>query len=166
MMPSRFRSVRDISAGAGSRRDGRRTRPAVERSTFVIVELGGDRLALPAEGIERVIRAFGSESEVSYEHQQIPLVDLAGPLGRNRRTTTGADRVLVLSDGTRRWAVVVDAVDEVIEVDTATVVPVPVDHSDAQVPGVHGCFVRKDQLIPVIDALGILSRTAAGCARV
>ncbi|WP_337170892.1 chemotaxis protein CheW [Gemmatimonas aurantiaca] len=166
MNTSRFRSVREIAGDARTRRGGRRARPLVERSTFVIVSLGGDRMALPVEGVERVVRPFSSLPVILYEGRQLPFADLARPLGRTLRLGEGDQRrVLVLTDGERRWAAPVDAVNEVVTVETALVLPVPVEHPDAHVAGVPGCFARQEHTIPVIDALGILSRTAAARAR-
>jgi len=166
MTVSRFRSVRELSSGVSGRRAHRLARPAIERSTFVIVTLGGTPIAIAVECVERVVRPFSSLPVILYESRQLPFADLAGPLGRTLHSAAGEHRrVLVIQDGGRRWAVPVDGVQEVYAVETALVRPMAVDAPHATTDGVQGWFHRQDEVVLVIDAVRLLLRTAAARAR-
>ncbi|HEY0928330.1 MAG TPA: chemotaxis protein CheW [Gemmatimonas sp.] len=171
MSVSRFRSVREIAGtGASSRLARRRARPVVERSTFVIVSLGGERMAIAVESVERVVRPFSSLPVMLYDGRQLPYADLARPLGRTLRFGEGDQRrVLVVRDGARdgerRWAVPVDAVHEVMAVETALVLPLAADAPDVGCEGVQAHFERHGQTVLVLDAVRILTRHFAARAR-
>ncbi|BAH38457.1 MAG TPA: chemotaxis protein CheW [Gemmatimonas aurantiaca] len=167
MSSARFRSVRDIAgSGGASRLARRRARPAVERSTFVVISLGGDRMAIAVESVERVVRPFSSLPVMLYDGRQLPYADLAKPLGRAVRFGEGDQRrVLIVRDGGRRWAVPVDTVHEVHAIETAHVLPMDAEARDASVEGVQAHFERQGHDVLVVDAVRILSRTAAARAR-
>lgn len=149
-MSSPFRSL----AGLASRR---RARPVVERSTFVVIGLGGERLALPVELVERVLRTPAEPREVQVGGQCLPLTDLSAALGLARGPVDQArSRVLILRDRQRCWAVVVDAVFDVCAVETATIRPWSADVSGPHREARIATFERLGQTIVVIDALRLL----------
>jgi chemotaxis signal transduction protein len=167
MSSMRFRSVREIAgSGGASRLARRRARPAVERSTFVVISLGGDRMAIAVESVERVVRPFSSLPVMLYDGRQLPYADLAKPLGRTLLFGEGDQRrVLIVREGERRWAVPVDTVHEVLAIETSLVQPLALDARDVAVEGAQAHFERHGHDVLVVDAVRVLSRTAAARAR-
>lgn len=155
-MTTPFRSL----AGLASRR---RTRPVVERSTFVVVSVGDERLALPVEMVERVLRVppLGEGTTVQVEDDIIAYTTLATVLRVPAETTdTGARRLVLLRERERRLAVSVDAVHEVLAIETASILP----YAQAS-PGVRdsarvATFERGGLTIVVLDARRLLPDAA------
>jgi chemotaxis signal transduction protein len=152
----RFRSI----SGLASRR---RSRPVVERATFVIISLGPTRLAVPVEWVERVLRSAPVPGHpVSYGQRQLPPLDMAAALGvepvGDRLDT---QRVLVMRHGPQadEWrAVVADVVHEVFAVETALLRPHNeyVGASAPDHPAVRGVFVRHECPVWVLDPSRLL----------
>jgi chemotaxis signal transduction protein len=154
-MTSPFRSL----AGRASRR---RARPAVERSTFVVVGLGGARFALPVELVERVARLTPGQRHVAMADQTLALTDVTAMLGITRARQAPAEgRVLVVRDGSRWWAVAVDAVFEVCAVETAVIAPWAAEAPGTRREARVATFERLGQTIVVLDLRRLLPESAS-----
>lgn len=144
----------------------RRTRVVVERATFVVVMLGADRVALPVELVERIVRPSRDALTVSFQGQILPVLDIATPLHRVLGQGDAAlRRVVVLRDDTAAtphherapWcAVPVDAVLEVCAVETALIAPLASDAPDAMHRCARATFERQAMPVLVIDPRTLL----------
>jgi chemotaxis signal transduction protein len=149
-MSTRFRSISNLATR-------RRARVAVERTSYVVVSLGTGHFALPVELVERVLRPSHDIPMAVYGGHHLPFVDIAAPLGRTLGAGIAAmRRVLVLHDGDRWWAAPVDAVHDVVAIETATVALIDADDADAAHPAVRATFLRHAQRVLVIDPLRLL----------
>ena len=149
----------------------RHVAPVVERTTFVIFSLGGQRFAASAESVERVLRNASAEGNgpTTLEHrgQQVPVIDLRDALRPALRDAIAASgspsRVASMAPGQRtlvfsvqdQWvAATVDAVYEVATIDAALVQPIATGSSNGDAPArlaVRGQFSRHDQVVLVLD---------------
>src|SRR6187551_2651036 len=120
MIAPRFRST-----AAFSRRH--RQAKIVDRATFVIFSLQGQRFAAPVESVERVLRGAPSRDGVmtSVEHsgRRVPLLDLRSALGLAPQAASalGSERTLVFAVQGAWIACAVDAVYEVATIDASIV---------------------------------------------
>jgi len=154
-MTSPFRSL----AGPASRR---RARSVVERSTFVIVELRGERFALPVELVERVVRMPAGLRHVRVADQDLALIETGSLLGLAPAAgKAGPTRTLIVRDRSHWWALEVDAVIEVCAVETATITPCPADASGTRRGARVATFERPGQTIVVLDLLRLLPDVAS-----
>lgn len=154
----------------------RHTAPAIDRATFVIFSLGGQRYAAPAESVERVLRHAQSEAHalslVEHNGRQVTVIDLrdvlqhasrelscdesghAPPMGGSpppSRSMALGQRTLVFSVQDAWVAATVDAVYEVATIDATLVRPV-----EAATAVVRGRFVRHDHHVLVLDLLRVV----------
>lgn len=139
----------------------RRQRPMVERSTFVIVSCGAQRLAIAAELVERVLRAPDAAETVPFAGAAVPVVDLATCLGAPMPPDGPETRLLVVRlprPDSPLLALRVQAVHEVHAVETATVEAPGPGESDPP-PAACGRFTRRDLAVWVLD-LGRLPERA------
>lgn len=152
-MSSPFRTL----AGTAARG---RTRPVVERSTFVVVGVGAERFGVPVELVERVERIAPAAGAEPVWGDGLPLVPLDEALGLARAMhaagaahTPAYTRVLIVRDRERRWAVPVQTVYEVCAVETASIVPWVADAAGPRREPRVATFERLDQTIIVLDLL-------------
>ena len=144
----------------------RHVAPVVDRTTFVIFSLGGQRFAASAESVERVLRnaSVDGNGPATLEHrgQLVPVVDLRDTLRSALRDTIAASggpmtpgqRTLVFSVQDQWVAATVDAVYEVATIDAALVQPVAAVAPNADATthlAVRGQFSRHDQVVLVLD---------------
>lgn len=160
---------RSVAALAGQRRNGFEKRASdkrnIERSGFVFAALGSQRVAVPVEQVERVLRSFSTSPAILYADRQMPFADLTRPLGVRLAVTERARRrILIVCDGVRRWAVPVDSVYDVAMVDTMLVFPLKSDDPALRL-GVLGRFEHRAESVIVVDAVRILAETALARAR-
>lgn len=155
----------------------RQAAPIIDRATFVIFSLDGQRYAAPAESVERVLREAPSGEHgppvVEHAGQQVPIIDFRAALGgtpplSSRASEAGAalgvhpsagQRTLVFSVQDVWIAATVDAVYEVATIDAALVRPLePVVAFNESVTSraVRGRFVRHDQEVQVLDMLRVV----------
>ncbi|MBL0171900.1 MAG: chemotaxis protein CheW [Gemmatimonadaceae bacterium] len=150
--------------------------PAIDRATFVIFSLGGQRFAAPAEAVERVLREVpsgaGGQIVVEFGGRQVPALNLRQTLceAAGVRTTGAAgpphgepialgQRTLVFSVRDVLVAAAVDAVYEVATIDAALVKPVNPETALQVVSSSHvirGQFVRHDHNVLVLDMLRVV----------
>ncbi|MEQ1691394.1 MAG: chemotaxis protein CheW [Gemmatimonas sp.] len=153
----------------------RQAAPIIDRATFVIFSLDGQRYAAPAESVERVLRQTPSGEHgarvVEHAGQQVPIIDFRAALGgatSSRASEAGSapdvrpaagQRTLVFSVQDVWIAATVDAVYEVATIDAALVRPLEpvVAFSESTMPrAVRGRFVRHDQEVQVLDMLRVV----------
>lgn len=162
----------------------RHTAPAIDRATFVIFSLGGQRYAAPAESVERVLRYAQSEAHalslVEHNGRQVTVIDLrdvlqhasrelscdesghAPPMGGSpppSRSMALGQRTLVFSVQDAWVAATVDAVYEVATIDATLVRPVEAEsdlRTVAPTAVVRGRFVRHDHHVLVLDLLRVV----------
>lgn len=154
-MTSPFKSTLGVAAR-------RRQRPVVERSTFVIVQVGGAPVAFPVEQVERVLRAVRWSDTVMHEGESVRVRQLATILTTGAGDVShGEHRVLVLRaqrDTAARFAVAAHDVREVFAVETALVAPVTRTHAASEAlpplthPAVRGRFDWRGETVWVLDA--------------
>lgn len=158
-MTSPFRSTVSLASR-------RKTRPVVERATFVIVSLGAMRWAIPVEVVERVLRVADADQEVRWNDRVLPWADLsAGEWARQAEFDPQRHRVLVVrgeQSGAHGhcWAVPVHAVHEVYAIEAALLEPSTRDDTaDRSLPGlaVRATFERQGHRVYVIDVLRSLT---------
>ena len=120
MTAPRFRST-----AAFSRRH--RQAKIVDRATFVIFSLHGQRFAAPVESVERVLRGAPSHeagmTSVEHSGRRVPMLDLRAALGfiPKAASARGLERTLVFAVHGAWIACAVDAVYEVATIDASTV---------------------------------------------
>lgn len=156
MIAPRFRT----SAITAGRR--RHAAPPIERATFVLFSLAGERFATAVEHVERVLRHGDDELRAWKSNGRVvDRVDLAAALTMTSSTSLSSHaRTLVFSAGPLWLAATVDAVYEVATIDVSTIAALPGTRDDGRAwpPGARGGFVRHDQRVIVIDvarALGL-----------
>ncbi len=160
----------------------RHVAPVVDRTTFVIFSLGGQRFAASAESVERVLRNASADANgpATLEHrgQQVPVIDLRDalrPALRDALATSGVpSRVASMAPGQRtlvfsvqdQWvAATVDAVYEVATIDAALVQPVAASAPNGDAPprlAVRGQFSRHDQVVLVLDMTRVVRAVYEG----
>lgn len=167
-MTSPFRSTLGVAAR-------RRLRPAVERSSFVLVQIGDMCLAVAAEQVERVLRCTNSaklRQEVSFGDHTLPVLSLHSILScdsdhSRMRQLDASDsvterRVLVVRtphQSESSLALQVDAVHEVFAVETTLVRPLSeTDGAPYPHTALRGRFQRGDGVVWVIDAARLVGR--------
>lgn len=160
-MSSPFRTL----AGTAARR---RTRPVVERSTFVVVGVGAERFGVPVELVERVERIAPTAGAEPVRGDGVLVVPLDEALGLARGAPSAAaatipahTRVLIVRDRERRWAVPVETVYEVCAVETASIVPWAADAAGPRREPRVATFERLGQTIIVLDLLRLLPDSAS-----
>ncbi len=149
----------------------RHVAPVVDRTTFVIFSLEGQRFAASAESVERVLRNASADgpgpATVDHRGQQVPVIDLRDALRPTLRDAIAASggpsrvasmlpaqRTLVFSVQDQWVAATVDAVYEVATIDAALVQPVAAGAPNGDAPtrlAVRGQFSRHDQVVLVLD---------------
>ena len=135
----------------------RRAVTAVERATFVCFSIGAHRLAGPVELIDRVLRPSTGAPSVTFEGRVLPYADLASPLGLVLGGGAVAlRRVLVAHVNDDWWALPVDAVHDVVSVDTLELLPLPADHPEAHRTGAIATFTRGGRTVLVLDLVRLL----------
>ena len=148
MIAPRFHST----AIAGRRRA---SAPAIERATFVLFSLAGERFASAVEQVERVLRHGDDElREWQSNGRVVERVDLATALLVQSATSrSGLARTLVFTSGARWLAASVDAVYEVATIDVTTIQALNDARDDGRAwpRGARGVFVRHEQPVIVID---------------
>ncbi len=91
----------------------------------------------------------------------IPIVDLRVRLGLEAAEATEHTRILVLNVGNRTIGVVVDAVDEVLRVDSVELEPTPVGVSGVGEEYVAGLLKFEDKLLILLNLERIVEEEAA-----
>lgn len=152
-MTSPFRSTRAFATR-------RRSRPLVERATFLITRIGRRRYAIPVEYVLRVLRPVAATGAGKPDAPVQSLADLVGE-DREGAESSGARVLAMRDDASRETAVVywqVAEVHEVFAVDIGLVRPITTDEPDApRHAAVRGAFVRADHQVWVLDPLRVLS---------
>ena len=158
MTAPRFRST-----AAFSRRH--RQAKIVDRATFVIFSLQGQRFAAPVESVERVLRGAPASDAVmaSVEHsgRRVPLLDLRRALGIIGRiaSTVRHQRTLVFTVQGAWIACAVDAVYEVATIDASTVelFATTATHDDSVRPdATRARFLRHEHEVLVLDIMRVV----------
>jgi len=167
MTMPRFRSTAALSPRQ------RRAVAQVDRATFVVFTLGGRRLAVPVESVERVLR-IGAPTEaggpdvrpthVSHAGHSVPLLTLEPAMRLLPSVPTAASRVVVFSVRDVWVAAVVDQVHEVAIMDASLVQPV--GEEERTLVGARGRFERHGHLVIVLDMLAVVRAVYEAAQRV
>lgn len=170
---------RFLSTAAFTRRHRLRG-PQVDRATFVIFSLHGQRFASPVESVERVLRNASSGSapsngaavtSVGHGGRRVPLIDLRAALGLARAGSVdqSVERTLVFTVHGAWVAATVDAVYEVATIDASLVQPLAPPSADtpaARPDAARGRFVRHDQEVLVLDMVRVVRAVYEAAQRV
>lgn len=159
MTAPRFRSTAALTMRRG------RVASAIERDTYVLFSLGGQRFAASAHSVQRVLRydeSIGAHPDdhlqrlgravatIDLRHALCPANDSAATSGcalaPDTSSTARGARTLVFADQGMWVATIVDAVYEVVTIDTALVLP-----ASSPIEVASGQFSRHDQLVLVLD---------------
>ena len=157
MTAPRFRST-----AAFSRRH--RQAKIVDRATFVIFSLHGQRFAAPVESVERVLRGAPSADTVTetVEHngRRVPVLNLRSALGFTAEATATerSGRTLVFTVQSAWIACDVDAVHEVATIDASTVeLFAPAIADEATRPdAARARFTRHEHEVLVLDIVRVV----------
>ncbi len=119
-------------------------------STHIVVGVGSERFGFPVSQVEEALDAphiewvpvapLGMLGQVAHRGRMVGAWDAAWAFRLPSSTTAGA--ALVLRDGPRRVAIIVDDVIDMARIDTADIQPVP---AGADLEGVLGgvCFAAQ-----------------------
>lgn len=153
----RFRST------AAFTQRSRTAAPLIDRATFVLFSLGGERFATPVEVVERVLRPGSSQADltttVTHAGRQVPLLNIRAALGIATPADRSAGARTLVFTVQQVWvAAEVDAVYEVATLDASLVGGLPDSRSDGR-PwpiGSRGLFTRHDQQVIVLDMARVM----------
>ena len=158
MTAPRFRST-----AAFSRRH--RQAKLVDRATFVIFSLHGQRFAAPIESVERVLRGAPEpepgKATVEHSGRRVPVLDLRAALGFTQGVAAAPtlQRTLVFTVQGAWIASVVDAVYEVATIDASTVelfVTTPSDDNVTRPAAARARFSRHEHEVLVLDIVRVV----------
>lgn len=137
--------------------------PMVDRATFVLFSLGGERFAAPVEAVERVLRPGSLPAElmttVAHAGRQVPLLDIRTALGIATSTDRSAGARMLVFIVQQVWvAAEVDAVYEVATLDASLVRRLPASRDDGRPwpVGSRGLFTRHEQQVIVLDMPSVM----------
>ncbi len=137
------------------------------RPLHVVARVGGERFAFPVTDVEEVIdapqidwvpgAAHGLAGQMRYRDRTVSAFDGGWALGVTRTADGGT--ALILRDGTRRFAVMVDDVDDLTSFapDAVHAVPAGTD-SDGVLSGVW--LAGAAQLVGLVNTEALLIRLA------
>ena len=137
--------------------------PTVDRATFVLFSLGGERFAAPVEAVERVLRPcslpVGLTTTVAHAGRQVPLLDIRTTLGIAPSGDRSAGARMLIFTVQQVWiAAEVDAVYEVATLDASLVNGMPAARDDGRPwpVGSRGLFTRHEQQVIVLDMARVM----------
>lgn len=138
------------------------TSPAATRRSLVTCRAAGELLALDVGSVERVLRysaprhlpntAPWMRGVTAVGEQLVPVLDLRERLGLPAEASDEASRIVVLALAGGRIGVVVDAVDDVVAVEAASIEPAPPVYRGLARAYVQGILRRDERLYLVLDA--------------
>lgn len=153
------------------------TSTADTRRSLVTCRAAGELLALDVGSVERVLRYTAPRSlpntaawmrgVISVGEQLVPVLDLRERLGLPAAAADDASRIVVLALAGGRIGFVVDAVDDVVAVDPATIEAAPPVYRGLARSYVRGILRRAERLYLVLDAEHLVTsqeRLALGAA--
>lgn len=128
-------------------------------------QLAGERHAVPLEAVERVVHAVAVTPLPGAPPDVLGVIDVAGEVvpvfslhvrfGLPSRALSLGDQFVLVRFGARRGALVVDAVEAVVEVDTRQ--QIVLDHLVPGLPTCGGVVRLEDGLIVIHDLARFLS---------
>jgi purine-binding chemotaxis protein CheW len=137
----------------------------------LVAQLGDERIALPLREVVEVIDAptvtplpltpVGVIGQCAWRGQWVPVLDPAQLLGVARRG--GAGTLLVARGRQRPFALLVDDVDDVRDVETGALRPVPAGTD--KLGRLRGILQDGDDLIAVVDASALAAAADATLQR-
>lgn len=166
-------SIQARAAGSNAMRAASRTalREAAELRQYLTFTLGGELFAMPIECIREIIE-FGGLTEVpmmppflrgviNLRGSVVPVVDLSVRFARDVTQIGRRTCIVILEveqdNAMQALGVIVDAVNEVLSIDPATIEPRPSFGSRIRADFITGIFRHAERFVIALDVQQVLS---------
>jgi hypothetical protein len=130
----------------------------VEVASFLVIRLGVNYLALPADGVRGVLRQeeIGHEETVTAAGTVYQLVDIAQQLSVVANLSGPERRTVLYSTGRSQGAIGVEQVVGLIEIEQKDCLPLPAQFQSDERNWFDGILLYRDQLVLILSIPWVL----------
>lgn len=158
---------------------GEESRAGPQSETMLVFRIAGEAFAVPVSEVDEIVDPLGetkvpwapchAPSLVNVRGAIAPVVDIRSRLGLGRRTDRpeGARMIvleLAVQETGLRLAIEAEEVEEVIDIDTAALMPLPEQGASWPPELVRGVARREDGLVITLDTAALFAPSGIGGA--
>ncbi|MEO8622479.1 MAG: chemotaxis protein CheW [bacterium] len=143
--------------------------PPTSSTSYLTASIAGVQVALPVSSVKEIVRAVALaivpgaprllEGALNLRGTLVPVVDLRLRLGLPSRANDPSDSLIVLATNARLLAVRVESVDDVEEIDAASIAnPSVISPVLAALPALAGIASRDDGALVIYDPATFLTQ--------